>query len=64
VVASLWRVPDLATAELMKRFYKAMLVDGLRPAAAVRQAQVSMWEEGHWARPYYWAAFTIQGDWR
>jgi CHAT domain-containing protein/tetratricopeptide (TPR) repeat protein len=64
VVASLWRVPDVATAELMKRFYKAMLADGLRPAAALRQAQVSIWQEGRWARPYYWAAFTMQGDWR
>jgi CHAT domain-containing protein len=64
VVASLWRVPDVATAELMKRFYKGMLVDGLRPAAALRQAQVSIWQDGRWARPYYWAAFTMQGDWR
>ena len=64
VVASLWTVPDLSTAELMGRFYRFMLVDGLRPAAALRRAQVSIWNEGRWARPYYWAAFTLQGEWR
>jgi CHAT domain-containing protein len=64
VVASLWTVPDISTAELMARFYRFMLVDGLRPAAALRRAQVSIWNEGRWARPYYWAAFTLQGEWR
>jgi hypothetical protein len=29
----------------MKRFYEAMLAKGLRPAAALRAAQVSMWKE-------------------
>lgn len=37
VVATLWPVPDVATAELMKRFYRAMLLDHLAPAAALRQ---------------------------
>lgn len=64
VVASLWTVPDLSTAELMARFYRFMLVGGLRPAAALRRAQISIWNEGRWARPYYWAAFTLQGEWR
>ncbi len=64
VVASLWRVPDKATAELMKRFYKNMLVDGLPPAAALRAAQVAMTKERRWAKPYYWAAFILQGEWQ
>jgi CHAT domain-containing protein len=64
VVASLWTVPDLSTSELMARFYRFMLVDGLRPAAALRRSQLSLWNEGRWARPYYWAAFTMQGEWR
>lgn len=64
VVASLWRVPSRATAELMKRFYGAMLVGGLRPAAALRAAQVAMWREKRWNESYYWAAFVLQGEWR
>jgi len=64
VVASLWGVKDDATAELMKRFYQKMLEEGMRPAAALRAAQVSMWKEPRWQAPYYWAGFMIQGEWK
>jgi CHAT domain-containing protein len=64
VVASLWQVDDLATAELMKRFYRGMLKDGMRPAAALRAAQLEMMKQKRWAAPYFWAAFTMQGEWR
>lgn len=64
VVASLWKVEDRATAELMKRFYRAMLKDGQKPAAALRTAQVEMSKDERWSNPYYWAAFTIQGEWK
>lgn len=64
VVASLWQVPDRATAELMKRFYRGMLVEGLQPAAALRAAQVAMLKDKRWNAPYYWAAFVLQGEWR
>jgi tetratricopeptide (TPR) repeat protein len=64
VVASLWQVDDVATAELMRRFYRGMLVEGKPPGAALRSAQMSMMSETRWARPFFWAGFTIQGDWR
>jgi CHAT domain-containing protein len=64
VVASLWEVPDRATAELMKRFYARMLQDGLPPAAALRHAQLDVMRHAQWSSPYYWAGFTIQGDWQ
>jgi CHAT domain-containing protein len=64
VVASLWKVDDVATAELMKIFYQKMLKDKMRPAAALRAAKVSMWKSKRWNSPYYWAAFELQGDWR
>jgi CHAT domain-containing protein/Tfp pilus assembly protein PilF len=63
VVASLWAVDDLATAELMKRFYGAMK-QGKLPAAALRQAQRELWDNSRWQFPYYWGAFQIQGEWR
>ncbi len=64
VVASLWQVDDRATAQLMKRFYEEMLGHGLRPAAALRAAQVSMQSDKRWAAPHFWAGFTLQGEWK
>ncbi len=64
VIASLWRVNDMATAELMKRFYRGMLVEGLPAAAALRRAQQQVAAIPRWASPYYWAPFVLQGDWR
>ncbi|MFY9573931.1 MAG: CHAT domain-containing protein [Blastocatellia bacterium] len=64
VVASLWQVEDRASAELMKRFYQGVLGQGLRPAAALRAAQVSMQNDSRWRAPHYWAAFTLQGEWK
>jgi CHAT domain-containing protein len=64
VVVSLWNVNDEATAELMKRFYQAMLREGQRPAAALRAARISMWKEERWQVAYYWAAFVLQGEWK
>jgi CHAT domain-containing protein len=64
VVASYWRIDDRATADIMKRFYSAMLKDGMRPAAALRAAQVSMLQDKRWQSSHYWAAFTVQGEWK
>lgn len=60
VVASLWKVDDLATAEFMKVFYKGMLNDKLRPAAALRRAQLAMSKRR--PSPYFWAGFVLQGQ--
>ncbi len=64
VVASLWSVEDRATAELMKRFYEAMLSKGMTGGAALRAAQVELWKERRWQSPYYWAGFVLQGEWK
>jgi CHAT domain-containing protein len=64
VAASLWKVDDVATAELMRDFYRGMLGEGLRPASALRAAQVNMWRQKRWRAPYYWAAFILQGEWK
>jgi CHAT domain-containing protein/Tfp pilus assembly protein PilF len=64
VVASLWNTDDAATAELMINFYKAMEQDKMRPAAALRQAQIQMWKKRRWKDPYYWAAFQLHGEWK
>jgi len=64
VVSSLWQIDDRASAEFMKRFYQGMLGQKLRPAAALRAAQISMQKDPRWNEPHYWAAFTLQGEWK
>ena len=74
VLASSWAVNDASTAELMTRFYTYLksgrpkddalraaqidLIRGRAPAAGARSAR------GEWSRPYHWAAFFLNGDWR
>jgi len=64
VVVSYWNVQDRATAELMARFYRSLLVEKLPPAAALRAAQLSIRQEEKWSAPSYWAGFALHGDWR
>ena len=61
VVAGLWNVNDDSTALLMTHFYQSMLNQGLSPVAALRSAQIKLWQSQNWQAPYYWAAFTLQG---
>lgn len=64
LVVSHWNVDDAATAALMTEFYKALLTDGQNPAAALRQARESIRRQPQWESPYYWAAFSLRGDWQ
>jgi CHAT domain-containing protein len=64
VVATLWEIDDRTTTAVMKRFYEGLLGRGERPAAALRAAQIATWKTKGWEAPYYWGAFTFQGEWR
>lgn len=64
VMASLWKVDDDATAELMGYFYESLLKEGSPPAAALRNAQIKMWQQKQWRAPYFWAAFVLQGEYQ
>lgn len=64
VVASLWKVDDEATAELMKNFYTNMLVKGMRPAEALRSAQNTLRQNPQWQSPHFWAGFILQGEFK
>ena len=63
VMVSLWNVNDRATAELMERFYRALIDHSLPPASALRCAQLSMRRQTSWKSPFYWAPFIFQGEW-
>ena len=60
VVASLWRVDDRGTSELMRNFYAALKKPGTRISDALREAQLAMLRDptGQRVRPYFWAAFV------
>jgi CHAT domain-containing protein len=74
VLASLWRVEDEATAELMQRFYHHLLA-GKAKDEALRAAQLELiqrplkvpdgrggWTQRNAAAPYFWAALQLVGD--
>jgi CHAT domain-containing protein/tetratricopeptide (TPR) repeat protein len=65
VGVSLWSVSDNSTAELMTDFYKRMMTgQGMPPVAAMREAQIAMITGKKYSRPFYWAPFVLNGDWR
>ncbi len=75
VLASLWGVADVSTAELMMRFY-AHRQTGESTDQALRAAQLELVRttlaakagdgvvEHDVSHPFHWAAFQLYGDWR
>ena len=64
VLSSAWKVDDNATADLMKNFYLNLKQKNLTPSEALREAQLSMLNSSQFKSPFYWAAFTVQGEFR
>ncbi len=64
VVASLWKVPDVETTELMTLFWNGLSENQAKPMA-LRQAQLDIIRNRQAkhgaAHPWYWAAFTLTG---
>lgn len=58
IVASLWKVDDLATSYLMIRFYNGMQKNDKRDA--LRKAQLETRRK--YPHPYYWASFQLTGS--
>lgn len=61
VAASLWRVADSSTADLMAAFHERMATKG-RKADALREAKLALIAGGRWMHPYYWAPFVLMGE--
>ena len=59
VVATLWQVPDRASAELMTEFYREFFDNGSSASAALRAAQLAIAQKRQWSDPFYWAAFAV-----
>jgi CHAT domain-containing protein len=62
VVSTLWQVEDNAANQLMKEFYGRMVSDGMSPSAALRAAQIKLYQYPQFRSPFFWAAFTVHGD--
>jgi CHAT domain-containing protein len=62
VISSLWKVDDYATSELMKNFYRELTSGTVTTSEALRRAQIKMRQNPQYRSPFYWAAFTVQGD--
>jgi CHAT domain-containing protein/tetratricopeptide (TPR) repeat protein len=60
VLASLWQVEDLATAELMQRFYRHVAT-GEPLASSLAEAQRELIANSDTAHPLYWAGFMLVG---
>lgn len=62
-MVSLWQVDDSATAALMQSFYRDFLKKGLPSSVALRSAKLEMYhQKGIWQHPFYWAGFTLNGE--
>jgi CHAT domain-containing protein/Tfp pilus assembly protein PilF len=70
VLASLWKVPDAETQQLMSRFFELWLSGKIGKAAALRQAQLELIAKlrkagnpkSQTAAPLYWAGFICHGQ--
>lgn len=68
LIGSLWIIRDEATLDLMTSFYQHLTVADskgqLSPIAALKAAQIDTLVKPKYQSPFYWAAFTFQGEWR
>ena len=64
VLGTLWPVDDEAAREVMERFYRGLARDGLSKAQALRAAQLELLRKPDTRHPYYWAPFSLIGNWR
>ncbi len=64
VIASLWRVDDRATSQLMEKFYRNLKIEGKFTYEALRKAQLDMLKRSDkYSQPFYWAPFVLVGVW-
>ena len=62
VIASLWKVDDIATKELMVKFYRNLLEKNLDKTEALRQAKLELLKSNNYRSPLFWSAFVMYGE--
>jgi uncharacterized membrane protein/tetratricopeptide (TPR) repeat protein len=61
VLATLWRIDDVGSAELVRRLYDAEPSEDV--AAALARAQRHMIGHARYGAPYYWAGYIVAASW-
>jgi CHAT domain-containing protein len=59
VLASLWKVDDIATLEIMYRFYRYLICDRKPTAKAIQLAQIDLMKSKEYNHPFFWAPFRL-----
>ena len=59
---SLWKVSDEGTQYLMTKYYK-LLKKKKGKRESLRKVQLEMLKKRKFSHPFYWASFTLSGDW-
>ena len=63
VLGTLWPVNDEAAVTLMQGFYTGLVQGGQSKAQALRQAQLALLRQREFAHPFFWAPFSLIGNW-
>ncbi|MCK4790103.1 MAG: CHAT domain-containing protein [Desulfobacteraceae bacterium] len=62
VLATLWSVEQVSTAELIVDFYSALKSDGMSVSEALGHAQLETAASPKWQHPHFWGAWIVIGD--
>jgi CHAT domain-containing protein len=63
-LATLWKVDDQGTSDLMTNFYQELTDNTLTKAEILQKAQIKLIENDQYQKhPYFWAPFVLIGNW-
>ncbi|NEQ95613.1 MAG: CHAT domain-containing protein [Cyanothece sp. SIO2G6] len=63
-LASLWNTNDAVTIQLMQHFYQEFSDPTVKRATALHHAQQAIRQSPGLEAPYFWAPFTLIGNWQ
>ncbi|MGC9505923.1 CHAT domain-containing protein [Baaleninema sp.] len=62
-IATLWPVSDEATSNFMRQFYQELSDKSIARSEALRRAQNLLINSESFAHPFFWAPYTLIGNW-
>ena len=61
VIATLWKVDDVSTADIMTDFYKKYDNKNMEFVYALQKAKLDMLKSNNYSHPFFWAPFVLIG---